>query len=192
MCREPSLRRLLAAPTSNAGSRRPVSSGPAEAPEPPPPISSFPTGTSAQAVVPVVDASVVVDWVVPGSDPRGPARLLLDRVASASVALVAPRLLLQEVANALLTGVRRGRWDGEQADAAFDLLRRLPVTLVDDGHDLERAWELARRYDEHPIYDMLYVAVADRRSQLFVTADQALRRRLARLSFVVGPEDWPP
>lgn len=147
---------------------------------------------SARAVVPVVDASVVVDWVAPDTDPRGPARVLLDRLASTGATLVAPRLLVEEVANALLTGVRRGRWDGEEADAAFGLLRRLPVTLVDDAQDVERAWELSRRYDEHPIYDMLYVAVADRRGEILLTANAALRRRLARLPYVRGPgEDWP-
>ncbi len=118
--------------------------------------------------------------------------MLLDRLASTGAALVAPRLLVEEVANALLTGVRRRRWDGEQADVSFGLLRRLPVTLVDDEQDLERAWELSRRYDEHPIYDMLYVAVADRRGDIFVTADTTLRRRLARLPYVRGAnEDWP-
>lgn len=142
--------------------------------------------------MPVVDASVVVDWVAPDTDPRGPARVLLDRLAATSATLVAPRLLVEEVANALLTGVRRGRWDGEQADVAFDLMRRLPVTLVDDAQDLERGWELSRRYDDHPIYDMLYVAVADRRGKILLTADATLRRKLARLPYVRGPgDDWP-
>src|SRR6266508_662196 len=54
--------------------------------------------------------------------------------------LLAPRLLLEEVSNALLTGIRRGRWSGRAADASHLLLRRLPVRLVDEPSDLERAW----------------------------------------------------
>jgi predicted nucleic acid-binding protein len=96
---------------------------------------------------------------------------------------------MEEVANALLTGVRRRRWSGSAADGAWSLLARLPVRLVDEARDLERAWHLARRYDAHPIYDMLYVALAERRRSQLVTADRALRQRLVGLDWVVAPED---
>ena len=59
---------------------------------------------------------------------------------------------------------------------------------MDDGRDLDRAWDLARRYDDHPIYDMVYVAVAERRGAVLVTADEGLRRRLSTLAWVVGPD----
>ena len=137
--------------------------------------------------MPVVDASVVVDWVAPDADPHGPARKRLERWALADVRLVAPRLLPEEVANALLTGCRRGRWDGAEADAAYVLLRDLPVTLTDTAADLDRAWELSRRYDEHPVYDMVYVALAERIGEQLVTADDRLRERLVGLDFVEAP-----
>ena len=133
----------------------------------------------------VVDASVVVDWVAPGSDPEGPARRLLDVLAESGERVVAPRLLKEEVANALITGIRRGRWDGAAADDSYQLLRALPVDLVDQDADLDRAFELSRRYDEHPIYDLVYVAVAERLGQRLITADATLRRRLVGLDFVV-------
>ena len=134
--------------------------------------------------MPVVDASIVVDWVAPGADPDGPARRFLDELARSGGALIGPRLLLEEVSNALLTGCRRGRWDGASADHAFALLRELPVELLDDRRDLDRAWELSRRYDEHPVYDMVYVALAERLGETLVTADEALMRRLALLDFL--------
>jgi len=37
------------------------------------------------------------------------------------------------------------------------------VTLVDDVRDLEQAWDLARRDDNRPIHDLLYVALAEPR-----------------------------
>ena len=52
--------------------------------------------------MPVVDASIVVDWVAPGVDPGGPAARLLARLGSASEAVLAPRLVLEETANALV------------------------------------------------------------------------------------------
>ena len=135
----------------------------------------------------VVDASVVVDWVAPAVDPDGPAARLLARLADTGEPLLAPRLLPEEVSNALVTGIRRKRWTGAQADTAFTLLRQLPLQLVDQASDLDRAWELSRRYDEHPVYDLVYVAVAERLGEQLVTADDVLRRRLTGLRFVVPP-----
>jgi predicted nucleic acid-binding protein len=128
--------------------------------------------------VPVVDASVVVDWVAPDADPKGPAMQALLDLSKGDERLLAPRLMPEEVSNALLTGVRRGRWDGEAADRAFADLRVLPVDLVDTDADLDRAWELSRRYDEHPICDLLYVAVARRLGEVLLTADRKLVGRL--------------
>ena len=136
--------------------------------------------------VPVVDASVVVDWVAPDADPEGPARRLLAELAASGARVIGPRLLREEVANALLTGCRRGRWDGEAADNGFRLLRELPVDLLDERADLDRAWELSRRYDEHPVRDLVYVALAERLGEQLMTADGALLKRLTMLDFVVG------
>lgn len=138
--------------------------------------------------MPVVDASVVVDWVAPDVDPRLPAGALLAQLAAEEVELLAPRLLMEEVSNALLTGIRRGRWDGRAADGGRRLLRQLPVRLADEPRDLERAWDLARRYDAHPIYDMVYVALAERRRTELITADGALRQLLGDPDWVVAPE----
>ena len=137
------------------------------------------------AHMPVIDASVAVDWVAPDSDPEGPARQLLDRLTTEHARLLGPSLLPLEVANALLNGVRRRRWDGDAADASFVLLRRMPVLLVDEARDLERAYELSRRFDEHPVYDMLYLALAERRGESLYTADGRLAARLQAFAPVV-------
>ena len=138
--------------------------------------------------MPVVDASVVIDWVAPGVSATAPAVKFFDRLARASLEIAGPRLLLEEVSNALLSGVRRRRWSGAAADASHVLLLSLPVRLAADHRDLDRAWELARRYDNHPIYDMIYVALAERTATELVTADEALRRRLTNVDWVVGPD----
>ena len=103
-------------------------------------------------------------------------------------ALSAPWLLREEVANALLTGVRRRRWSCAEADEAFALLCALPISLDDEPGDLDRAWDLSRRYDEHPVHDMVYVALALRTGQQLVTADESLRRRVNLPGVVVAPE----
>jgi len=137
--------------------------------------------------VPVVDASVVVDLIAPDVGPDSPARALFASWARADAELLAPGLLWLETTNALLTGIRRGRWSGADADGAATLLRRLPVRRVAEDH--AHAFELARRYENWPVCDMVYVAVAERAGTEFVTADAKLRARLAHLGWVKLPTE---
>ena len=109
----------------------------------------------------------------------------LARLAESGDDLTAPRLLREEVSNALLTGIRRQRWSGAEADRAYRRLRAPPIRFVDDLRDLHRAWDLSRRYDNHPVYGMLYVALnatalcAQRPADL-VFANHVLRARHSR------------
>jgi predicted nucleic acid-binding protein len=134
--------------------------------------------------MPVVDASVVVDVLAPDVPSSSPARTLFAKWLADGVTLFAPGLLWLEAANALLTGIRRERWTGAEADRAAALLGRIPVRRIDTERDLARAFELARRYDNWPVYDMLYVAIAERTGEEFVTADEKLGTRLAHLGWV--------
>ena len=145
-------------------------------------------GSVRATSMPIVDASVVIDWVAPGVSATAPAVKLFDRLARASLTIVGPRLLLEEVSNALLSGIRRRRWSGAAADTSHRLLLSLPVRLADDHRDLDRAWELARRHDNHPIYDMVYVALAERTATELVTADDSLRTRLTHFAWIVAPD----
>lgn len=139
--------------------------------------------------MPVVDASVLVDLVAPDVSQRSPVAVLFGRWLRDGSRLSGPRLVREEALNALLTGIRRGRWDGAEADVAATLLDQLPIALADDERDRDRAWELARRYDNWPVYDMIYVALAERLGEVLVTADDKLRRRLTHLGWVVAPAD---
>ena len=136
--------------------------------------------------MPVVDASFVVDLLDPQTRTGAPAHVLMRRLAAAGVDLVTPSLLWLEVSNVLLTGIRRGRWDGGFADAAYARCAQLPIRDADIPVDRERAFELARRYDNWPVYDMVYVALAERIGTEFYTADAKLRSRLAHLPWVLG------
>src|SRR5215469_12834960 len=139
--------------------------------------------------MPVVDASVVVDLVAPDVGGDAPARVLFGKWAAQGTEPTAPSLLWLEASNALLTGIRRGRWSGADADAAQARLERIPLQRSDIPSDLARAFELARRYDNWPVHDMVYVAVAERLSTELITADERLRNRLAHLGWVRGIGD---
>jgi predicted nucleic acid-binding protein len=137
--------------------------------------------------VPVVDATVVVDWVAPGVASDAPARTCLRRLVEERADVLAPALLHEEVGEALLAGVRRGWWSGAAADRAFAALRRLPVRLEDDAGLTDRAWELARSHDDRSLADLLYVALAEREGTELVTADAGLRRSLSHVVRIVSP-----
>ncbi|MGH3804578.1 MAG: type II toxin-antitoxin system VapC family toxin [Pseudonocardiaceae bacterium] len=139
--------------------------------------------------MPVVDASVVVDWVAPGAADELPAQRLLRRWIATGETVQGPRLLVAEVYNALLTGVRRRRWSAADSDTAAALMAKAPIGLPDDDREIVRAWELARQYDNWPIYDMIYVALAERLGTSLVTADQRLADRLSHLDWVLSPND---
>ena len=137
--------------------------------------------------MPVVDASVVIDWISPEAATTSASVQLFNRLATSDAEIMGPRLVLEEVSNALVTGIRKKRWSGAAADASHGLLLRLPLRIRDDQRDLVRGWELARRYDNHPLYDMVYVALAERLGTDLITADEALQRRMAHLGWVLAP-----
>jgi predicted nucleic acid-binding protein len=121
----------------------------------------------------VVDASVALKWVIPEvlSDEA-------DRVRDGEDDVAAPDLLLAEVANALWKKTVAREITFREADAAFELIRRSGIDLHVTAPLLPRAMELARRLD-HPVYDCVYLALAEREHAALVTADQRLFRRLS-------------
>lgn len=112
----------------------------------------------------------------------------LRRLIRSNEAVLAPELLFVECASALAAGVRRSRWTGTAADGAYRLLTGLPVQTVSDRRYLDRAWEMSRRYDNHPVYDMLYAATAEAAGTVFITADETLLQRLSNLGWVQRPD----
>ena len=138
--------------------------------------------------MPVLDASVVIDCIAPDVSLSSRAVRTLARLAAEGAELVAPALLVEECANALLTGIRKGRWSGAAGDQAYGFLVGLPLKLTDDARHVDRAWELSRRFDNHPIYGMLYVAVAEAAGIDPITADETLRSRLRHLAWIKAPD----
>ena len=122
----------------------------------------------------VVDASVVVKWVV--NEPGTPQALALRRRR-----LYAPDLLAAECANVLWKKVRRNELTESEALFAARLLQRAAVELMPMRALLEPATRLALALD-HPAYDCAYLALAESLSCDLVTAD----RRLAAMAPPVG------
>ena len=116
----------------------------------------------------VIDASVAVKWFVSeeGSDKA-------DEVSASDYTLLAPRLIVIEVANAL---ARKAIQKLITPLEAAEYVRTLPQFLAGllDVEDLiEPALENACSH-RHPIYDFVYLEAARRRDTRMLTADQKL------------------
>ena len=118
----------------------------------------------------VVDASVVIKWVV---DEEGTAAALALRHAH----LVAPDLIVAECANILWKKVRRREMSDEEAQVAGRLLARSDLDLVPMRRLLEPTIRLAVALD-HPAYDCTYLALAQDLGVDMVTADERLCRKV--------------
>lgn len=131
----------------------------------------------------VIDASVAMKWVIPEvlSDKA-------DRLRAGDDEILAPDLLLVEVANALWKKAMSREISPPEADRAFELVSESGIDLRPTVPLLTRAMEIARRLD-HPVYDCVYLALADREQASFVTADRRLLRRVPSRTFRVAVVD---
>ena len=121
----------------------------------------------------VVDASVVIKWVVQeeGSDS---AIRLID-----GPSLSAPDLLIPECTNILWKKVRRQELTRDEAILAAELLMRADIELVPTRALMPAALGLAVDLG-HAAYDCMYLALAMDRNDTFVTADGQFARLVER------------
>ena len=90
--------------------------------------------------------------------------------------LAAPSLLRVEAANALRTLAARRAIAPAEALDLLGLLQEAPMALVEPDDALERrALEIALQLG-HPVYDCVYLALAERMGRRLVTADGRLLR----------------
>jgi predicted nucleic acid-binding protein len=107
--------------------------------------------------------------------------------------LVAPDLILVEVANALGKKVRDGLADKDEMATAMKSLPRLFDRLVSPLDTLIEAFEIGCGIN-HPIYDCVYLACAKSFDATLVTDDDLLVRKIAKFNIAVKVcplVDWP-
>ena len=116
----------------------------------------------------LVDSSVALKWYAP--EPQSD-------VATALLGgnLIAPDLILAEVANALWRKVKLGEIVEDQAASALPHLRDY-VDLVQSAPFAEEALQVALDLG-HPVYDCLFLTVAQKIGAELVTADKRLVTR---------------
>lgn len=125
----------------------------------------------------VVDASVAAKWFFEEEWTEN-ARALI----RSGRELVAPDLILLEVANVGWKRAVRGAVPAEQVVALAGALPQVLSLLIPSGEVLGRATELALLL-QHPIYDCAYLAVAELQKAPLVTADRRLLATTSRASW---------
>lgn len=130
----------------------------------------------------VVDASVAFGWF---AEVAGSERAVVLLEAAPSAQLIAPDLVLVELLNAGWKAERMGAITTAQFEAIAELAPGLFSELVPAAPLLSAAqrWCLAL---DHPVYDCLYLALAEQRSALLVTRDQRLLRKLQSVPEAAG------
>jgi predicted nucleic acid-binding protein len=123
----------------------------------------------------VVDASVAVKWFSSEAGSVAALALLEGRKR-----LLAPALIRVEVAAAVVKKARAGVVTGEDASVMLELWFRAAssgrLVMVPDEDDLSAASRLAIEL-RHPIYDCLYLALAQQHAIPLVTADASFATR---------------
>lgn len=127
----------------------------------------------------VIDASVAVKWLIP-EEGRAEARSFL----TGSDALLAPRLMVTEVAAGLSRRARVGQISKPAARRALRewlaLIDSGGIELADSKALIGEALEISLALN-HPLPDCLYLALARQSRAVLVTADQPLAKKAAEL-----------
>ncbi len=95
--------------------------------------------------------------------------------------IIAPRLLLYEVANAMFQYMRHEILTLSEAGVFFEEIQRFPITLIDDPNLHFQAIVLASRYRLHAAYDAHYLALAQRLNAEFWTCDRRLADKVSKI-----------
>lgn len=123
----------------------------------------------------VVDASFAAMWAIP--EPYSPRALALaDRWARNATSLLAPCLLVPEVANALYKRVVRRELTLVEAQRALDVVLGFAIEIREEPGLAHQALEWASRLRQPAAYDTQYLALAELNGCEYWTGDQRFFR----------------
>lgn len=114
----------------------------------------------------------MVKWFAPENHSDS-AQVILEGFGRGELELWAPDLLFAEVGNIVWKKHTMQGMDLADAKAILDAVLRLPIKIVPCADLMVEAFQLATSLNR-TVYDSLYVALSQRESCEFVTADERL------------------
>ena len=125
----------------------------------------------------VVDASVAIKWFVDEED-SDDARSLL----AAGHRFYAPRLMAVELGNALREKTRRGELAPAEAEVAASAIPALTINWASDQFLVSDAVRLGLLFG-HPVYDCVYLALAQRLGGTVITSDKRFLKAVSNTEY---------
>lgn len=137
-----------------------------------------------------LDASVAVKWLVEEND-SDKAEALLNQSLVRAEPMIAPALIVSEVANTVHQRRRRGEFGLERARSLLEQFLAVPIGLHTPDGTHDRALVLSERFGLPAVYDAYYVALGEHFGATVWTADERLWRALGnQLGFVRRLADY--
>ena len=125
----------------------------------------------------VVDASVVVKWVLHGEQEEENALKLKSDHVSGVAPLFAPSFLVSEVGNSLWKAVRQKRLIQESAHEALETLRNLNIVLHElSWSEISSVLKIAGETGL-TVYDASYLYVSKQINAQIITADDKMYQK---------------
>jgi predicted nucleic acid-binding protein len=135
-----------------------------------------PTTKEKEVNAAVCDASLLFKLIVAEADSEEAVSLVR------SVRVTVPDFAFLEIGNALWSRIRRREIDFREAKSSADDIRELVFQTLQSGPFVDRALEIASSIG-HPIYDCLYLAIAEDLAIPLLTADRRLTSAVRRAGF---------
>lgn len=129
----------------------------------------------------VIDANVGLKWFI--EEPRSQeARKILEQGHT----FIAPDIFIPEICNVVWKKVKIQDIFMEQGLAIVNNVPKVLDYLVPSSEVAKRAFDLAVQFN-HPVYDCLYLALAERESSILFTDDRKLVKvaKKAKLTHLV-------
>lgn len=117
----------------------------------------------------VIDANVGIKWFIQESRSSA-ARKILETGSS----FIAPDIIIPEICNVVWKKVKNQEITPEQGQAIVTNVSLIFNHIVSSSELAQRAFALAVQFN-HPVYDCLYLALAERESITLITDDAKLR-----------------
>lgn len=133
----------------------------------------------------VMDASALVRLFVPDGPLHPAAETAMNRAASGADVVLAPQLLLAEVANVLLRKHRRGELSVQELRELVQTIEAMPIRLCEHGPLLWPACALAEAHGLSA-YDALYLALAEQHGARLITSDEELDKVACAIGLAEG------
>lgn len=125
----------------------------------------------------VVDASVILVWLLPLETLQDQANALIERYEEQRVDVRCPPIIVYEVLNALRSAVLSKRLKAEQLDEAYRRYHALGIPIDDSFVPNDETLHLAMNHDLS-LYDASYIHFASQQKRALYTADRKFLNKL--------------